>query len=234
MNSQSRALFVTGTDTDVGKTFVSSIIVRELREASLRVGAFKPACSGSEPNTDGQPEWRDVMTLADAAGAEPDRVCPQCFEYPAAPPIAAAREGRRVDLDLIDAGLAWWQEHADLIVVEGVGGFCCPLTESKTLADWVKRLAIPVLVVVDNRLGAINHAILTVEAIRTRQLQVAGVVMNDASPDVDQLVANTNAEQIQTHADVPILGHIPHNSGNLCPWKSNCKMDWTTLFGRIA
>ncbi len=226
-------LFITGTDTGVGKTFVSSIILRALRDSPDRIGAFKPVCSGGEVNADGEMRWQDVDTLAAAADVDSGEVCPLCFSYPAAPPVAAAHEGKRVDLAVINSALASWQSRADRLVIEGVGGFLCPLTESETLADWVEGLRVPVLVVVDNRLGAINHALLTIEAIRARKLEVAGVVMNDVSPDVDRLVAQTNSEQIANYGNVSILRHVPHNSSNLCLSQSDSRMDWASLFGPV-
>lgn len=224
-----RGLFVTGTDTGVGKSHVAAMIVRALVADGFSVGAFKPACSGSETDPAGKQLWHDVERLAVAAQIDPARVCPQCFHYPAAPPAAARHEGRVVDLAAIDAGLRWWTDHADVLIVEGVGGLCCPLTDTLTLADWVERLQIPTLLVVDNRLGAINHALLTIEVARSRGISVVGVVMNDVSTGVDPLVAESNAEQIRTYAQVTIIGQVQHDSDNLCRDGQDTKMDWNSL-----
>ncbi|MDA1017520.1 MAG: dethiobiotin synthase [Planctomycetota bacterium] len=228
-----RGLFVTGTDTNVGKTYVSAMILRELVSDGVRVGVFKPACSGSEADVAGNRTWPDIEVLATAAQVDPLTVCPQFFHHPSAPPVAARKERRRVNLAAINAGLKWWADHADVLIVEGIGGLCCPLTETRTLADWVRWLGIPMLIVVDNRLGAINHALLTIEVARSRDIPVVGVIMNEASTGVDPVVADSNAEQIELHGQVPILGHVRHDSGSLCHDPQDSKMDWISLCGRF-
>src|SRR5262249_17926499 len=131
-----RGLFITGTDTGVGKTYVAAGIVRLLRQQGMRVGACKPVASGSELGPAG-PFWQDVEQLHAALGGEypRERICPQCWHAAVAPPIAARLEGGEVDGRLLRNGADWWREQVDLLVVEGAGGLLSPLTETETVAD---------------------------------------------------------------------------------------------------
>ena len=172
-----RGLFVTGTDTDVGKTWVSCLAVRQLREAGHSVGVYKPACSGATTAGDGLPVWEDVRELAAASEMSvPDsRICPQRFTAPLAPPVAAAREGLQVDSGLLRSGAAWWRGRADCLVVEGVGGLLCPLTGDEVVADVAADLGFPLLIVARGGLGTINHALLTLESAQRAGWSCAGL-----------------------------------------------------------
>jgi dethiobiotin synthetase len=205
-----RGLFITGTDTGVGKTHVACAIVRELRAAGLRVGAFKPACSGArlEPlDTQSPPRWDDLDALRGALGRDVgnDQLCPQRFIAPLAPPVAARAEGRSVDLGAIERGFAGWRDACDCLIVEGAGGLLCPLTDSLSFADLARQFQLPLLIVARRGLGTINHTLLTIEAAQRRNLTIAGIVLNETAPNVDDPSSESNAQEISARCDVPIL-----------------------------
>lgn len=227
-------LFVTGTDTGVGKTFVTAMIAGQLRDAGLTVGAYKPACSGSVETPAG-PVWDDVEILHQATERrfDRDRICPQQFHAPLAPPVAARQEGRTVDCDRLREGAIWWGSRCDLLLVEGVGGLLCPLTETTTVADLAVELQMPLLVVARATLGTINHTLLTLDAARSRGLTVAGVLLN-AVVDVDGDVSvTTNAEEIARRSGVEVLGMLPHGPpARLLTPPSQRRIDWAALARR--
>ena len=227
-------LFVTGTDTGVGKTHVTALIAERLRSEGVTVGVYKPACSGAA-ETPGGPVWEDVETLRRATGDtfDRDRISPQRFLAPLAPPVAARVEGRTVDAGLLRSGAAWWAGRCDLLLVEGVGGLLCPLTDDETVADLAADLGLPLLVVARATLGTINHTLLTVEAARTRELRIAGIVLNEAIPAADDASVGTNAAQITRRSGVPVLGVVPHGGSAGLPLPDPLRrIDWRALAGR--
>ncbi|WP_166831395.1 dethiobiotin synthase [Thalassoroseus pseudoceratinae] len=205
-----RGLFITGTDTGVGKTFVTTRIAQELQTAGVSVGIYKPACSGVEANEAGEPMWEDVDAHFHALdGVFPrERICPQCFHAPLAPPVAALAEGRCVDADLLRSGADWWRGRVDVLLIEGAGGLLCPMTESTTIADVAADLAFPLLIVARLGLGTINHTLLTVEVARSRGLPITGIVLNDHPPQSDDPATKTNPEEIARRSNVPVFGVV--------------------------
>jgi dethiobiotin synthetase len=201
-----RGLFITGTDTAVGKTRVAAAIISAARREGLRVGAYKPVCSGAEVDHCGRRVWSDVETLWSALGEHHSRdlICPQCFNAPLAPPLAAAAEGREVSDRLLTAGAQAWRGAADLLIVEGAGGLLCPLTDQTTMADLARDLDWPLVVVAANRLGCINHTLLTLASARQRGLPVAAVVLNSVSAAGDASCAGNAAAIEQYGGPVPI------------------------------
>ncbi|MEX0718114.1 MAG: dethiobiotin synthase [Planctomycetaceae bacterium] len=226
-------LFITGTDTGVGKTYVTAIIVRELRDAGVRVGACKPACSGAVFDSDGLPHWGDVDALAAALGGEFDDrlVGPQRFLAPLAPPVAARKEGKRVDALLLRGCVAAWKDRVDVLLVEGVGGLLCPLTERESVADLAGDLGYPLLIVGRLGLGTINHTLLTVEAAKARALPIAGIVLSE-SVDRRETASDegaseaTNPEEIAARTDVPVLGVVRFGECALRRDGVPVRMDW--------
>lgn len=189
-----KTLLVTGTDTGVGKTWISCILIQQLMSKRMRIGAYKPACSGAEFSADGIAHWTDVDSLAAACdhSGDPDLVCPQRFIAPLAPPLAAVQEGRAVDEQLLISGLDRWQGKADLVVVEGAGGLLCPMSDRLTVADLASTWKTPLVLVVANRLGLINHTLLSLEVAARRGLSVSAVVLNDVTPDDYSAATNPN------------------------------------------
>lgn len=225
-----KGLFVTGTDTDVGKTHVACQIVRACRDAGIRVGAYKPVCSGAEVDAEGNRYWPDVAALSAALPADVplDQICPQCFQVPLAPPSAAAAEERSIDTALLAGGIDRWRTQVDLLVVEGVGGLLCPLTENESIADLAGRLGYPLVVVAALRLGVINHTLLTIEVARQRQLAIAGILLNEVGPD-DGSRASSVAE-ITARSEVPVLGVVPFQAGSrLRPSEVIRRIEWNNL-----
>lgn len=208
-------LFITGTDTGVGKTHVASIIVRELRSAGHRVGAYKPVCSGAMQASGGV-IWDDIERLRNALGetCPDDAICPQRFLAPLAPPVAARLEGRTVDSELLLAGAQWWNDRADVLVVEGAGGLLAPVTGTATVADLAQEFGYPLVIVSRCGLGTINHTLLTVEASRNRRLPIAGIVLNQSSPEDDRSLAESNAAEIERRGGVPVLGLLDWGSSD--------------------
>lgn len=227
-----RGLFITGTDTGVGKTYVAAAAVRRLSERGARVGAYKPTASGSEDGPQG-PVWVDVEQLFSALGGKHPRefICPQRWHAPLAPPVAAQCEGSRVDAALLRRGAEWWRERVDYLVVEGAGGLLSPLTESESVADLAADLGFPLLIVGRLSLGTINHTLLTIEAARRRELPVAGVILNQATPpDVADRSTATNPAELASRTDVPILGILPHDpSKDLLRDSAFLKIDFAGL-----
>lgn len=230
-------LFVTATDTGVGKTTVAAAICRQLGASGRKVGVLKPVASGLAPSA---PE-SDSARLAKAVGGVPyERVVPIVLEAPLAPPVAARLAGRTLEWDevwgTVERGLGWWADQgADVIVVEGVGGFLCPLTEDATIAELAIALDFPVLVVARRALGALNHTLLTLEAVRNRGLRVAGIVLNQSGPEdpEEALARRTNPEELARWCgDAPILAEVGflEESGGLC--REVAAVDWWGRAGR--
>ncbi len=221
-------LFFTGTDTDVGKTWVTAMVARGLRAGGTRVGAYKPVASGA---VDGR--WHDIEVLSAALGGQfpADRICPQRFDAALAPPEAARRESREIDANLLRSATRWWTDQVDLLLVEGVGGLLCPLTETETIADLAVDLGWPLVIVARSGLGTINHTLLTIDAARRRSLTIAGIIINDSRPPdpLDQSVG-TNALVIERHSGVRVLGHVGHRQcGDLLTPDGTATIDWLEL-----
>ncbi|MBC7817409.1 MAG: dethiobiotin synthase [Planctomycetaceae bacterium] len=227
-----RGLFITGTDTDVGKTHVACEIVRELREAGHRVGAFKPACSGASLDENGVPHWDDIDRLRDALGRDvsDDQLCPQRFLAPLAPPVAARKEGRRVDWESILHGFEAWQKNCDILVIEGAGGLLCPLADDATMAEFAGISLFPLVIVARLGLGTINHTLLTVEVARQRGLRIAGLVFNEPTPTEDILV-DSNPVEVAARCDVPILAICRYQTDRVGRVSESLRLDWWTLAG---
>jgi len=202
-------LLITGTDTGVGKTTVAAGLAAAVRATGRRVGVLKPAETGCEPGPAGEPIAVDARRLAYFAqcAADPLTVCPFRLRDPLAPSIAAKREGRKVDLARIVESYERLAAAHDVVLVEGAGGLLVPLWDRLTFADLCRRLDLRLLLVVGNKLGAINHALLTLSHARQVSLPVAGYVINALSPAAD-LAAETNVALLTELAGPP-LGVIP-------------------------
>ncbi|HTN54338.1 MAG TPA: dethiobiotin synthase [Anaeromyxobacter sp.] len=186
-----RGLFVTATDTGVGKTEVSCALLLAARAAGLDAVGMKPAQSGEAPGESSDAERLRVA----AGGVEPlEAICPYRFGPPLAPAVAARLEGREVSLArIVAAARALAARHAALLV-EGAGGLLVPLTERESFADLASALGLPVLLVARAGLGTVNHTALTVEALRRRGLRLAGIVLNRTGPTDDPSVPHNAAE----------------------------------------
>jgi dethiobiotin synthetase len=188
-----RGIFVTATDTAVGKTVVCAGLASALRARGCDVAVFKPVQSGALAD--------DPAGDAALLGAD----CLYAFLAPLAPLIAAREEGRQIELEPILARARALAEAHELLLVEGAGGLLVPLGEDFDIADLVRELTFPLLVVARAGLGTVNHTLLTVEAARARGLEVAGVVLNGALDESSE----TNAALIETRGDVRVLAQVP-------------------------
>lgn len=188
-----RGLFVTGTDTGVGKTVLAAALVAALRAAGERVVAFKPALTGLDDPEPGRPA--DHELLGAAAGTDPAAVAPLRFGPPVSPHLAAELAGTTIDPPRLVAGARTASDGADALVVEGVGGLLVPLTLGYTVRDLAVDLELPVVVAARPGLGTISHSLLTVEAARAAGLDVRAVVLTPW-PDEPSVMERSNREAI--------------------------------------
>ena len=208
---QALSLFITGTDTGVGKTLVSAALLHALARYHPRVVGMKPVAAGTEL-IDGVPANDDVLALRAASNCRvpPELDNPVLLPDPVSPHIAAARAGVRIDIAHLVACHRALAQRADAVVVEGAGGFQVPLSATETGADLAQALGLPVVLVVGLRLGCLNHALLTAESIRARGLTLAGWVANHVDPAM--LAQQDNIDFLQQRLQVPLLASIPYLS----------------------
>jgi len=230
----SRGLFITGTGTGVGKTYVAALVAAALRASGKRVGVYKPVASGCALR-EGRLVSPDAVALWEAAGRPGtlEQVCPQRFAAPLAPHLAAHAEGRRVEPQLIREGIEFWHKTSDIVLVEGAGGLMSPLDEHRYNADWAAEFGYPLVVVAANVLGTINATLQTLITARSCHggLAVAGVVLNEPSPNPSLLGRGksgdpsmaSNAAELRARCDAPLLTKVPHG-GSL-----DGTVDWWAL-----
>lgn len=205
----SHGFFVTGTDTNVGKTLIAGALLHGFAASGLRAVGMKPVAAGCERGADGL-RCEDVKFLRSAGNvsAPPGLVRPYAFEPAVAPHIAAARAGVEIDLSRILAAFGQLSQDADVVVVEGVGGFRVPLNASQDTADLARQLGLPVVLVVGMRLGCLSHALLTAQAIESAGLPLAGWVANRIDPEM--AVFEENLAALEQRLGAPLLGAVPH------------------------
>lgn len=229
MSKPVRGLFVTGTDTAVGKTYVAAMIARTLYEAGYSVGVYKPAASGCRAEGS-QLLADDAISLWEAAGrpGKLEQVCPQCFTEPLAPHIAARAAGQEIDTELLRSGLDPWRDGYDLVVVEGAGGLMSPLSDVDYVADLANDFGFPLVVVAKNCLGTINQTLQTLIAAATYRegLEVAGIVLNRTSTNAGDRSVETNAKELATRAVPPILAEVQFGASEF-----DREVDWAKLAG---
>jgi len=223
-------LFITGTDTDVGKTYVAAMIVKALRARGCRVGVYKPAASGCFDQGD-RLVADDAVRLWEAADrpCDLDQVCPQKFVAPLAPHLAAREEGKRLDAELLRRGIAACRHRSDVVVVEGAGGLMSPLGEDEYVADLAWEFGYPLVVVSRNTLGTIHQtlATLVVAATFRQGLHVAGVVLNNVDPAAEDASRRTNRDELDRRAIPPLLAEVAHGAECFDP-----PVDWLKLARR--
>jgi dethiobiotin synthetase len=200
--------FVTATDTGAGKTVASLGLMAALSGAGRRVAGMKPVAAGSTATVEGLRNDDAVLLRAQGpAGLPYGDVNPYALRAPIAPHVAAARDGVRIDLEAIAAAFGRIAAAAEIVIVEGAGGWRVPLTGGGTTADLVRRLALPVVVVVGLRLGCINHALLTAESIRRDGLALIGWIANHIDPDYQDVAATI--AYLDAHMGAPRIATIP-------------------------
>jgi len=199
--------FITGTDTNAGKTFVTALLTRALRARGFETIALKPLCSGERSDV-------EILQAASDHRLTLDETNPVWLREPAAPLVAARLENRTLSLDALEAWFRTLSEKHSSLLVEGAGGWLVPITPTETIADFAARLALPVVLVVANRLGCINHTLLTLESIRARGLQCPGIVLNTLSTTED-IATRTNREILEQHT--PILLEVHPGQSEIPP-----------------
>jgi dethiobiotin synthetase len=205
-------LFITATDTGVGKTVIAAALAMALRRLNVNVGVMKPVATGCVRRREGLVS-EDAEFLAQAADAPEtlDEICPIRLAVPLAPTVAAARA--RITLDLEPMWAAWRRMTAahDVMIVEGIGGLLCPVTREQTVADLAREFALPLVIVARPNLGTINHTALTVEAARARGLTIAGIIINRYDRDTEDVAQLTNPDEIQRVTGAAVLGLVPED-----------------------
>lgn len=200
--------FITGTDTEVGKTVASCALLEAAKAAGRRAAGYKPVASGSEMTPEGLRN-SDALSLQrhSSVALRYEQVNPLTFGEPTSPHIASREEGSPIDFAVMSAGLRALEQQADWVLVEGAGGWFTPLTDDATFADWAQQERLPVILVVGVKLGCINHALLTAQAVQAAGLRLAGWVANDVQPPgrrhQDYLAT------LQRLLPAPMLGEIP-------------------------
>lgn len=194
--------FVTGTDSDVGKTHVVSLLLRAFNESGRRAVGYKPFACGSR-------EDARHLLAAGADGMTLDRVNPVYLKTPASPYTAALIENKTLDLEALQGQFRSLAVEYPHVLVEGVGGWEVPLTPRVTVADFARRLGLPVLIVVNSRLGALNHTILTARSIHSRGLTCAGIILNHVAEERHP-ASITHRMILEETLNIPVLGEVMH------------------------
>ncbi|MDB6154228.1 MAG: dethiobiotin synthase [Chthoniobacteraceae bacterium] len=202
------SLFLTGTDTDVGKTYVAALLIKALRERGVDAVGMKPICCGLRLDA-------EILHEACDAAIPLNEVNPVWLRTPAAPYTAALIENRPIDLALIRETYSRLRKRHSTLIVEGVGGWRVPITERYFVSDLAIEMGLPVAVVVANKLGALNHALLTVESVKASGLICAGIILNENSAVTCDLAASTNRSVLESLLDVPVLFEIKHGENGL-------------------
>jgi len=206
-------LFITATDTEIGKTVIAGAIAAALKGRGLDVGVMKPVASGGVANGAGKLVAEDATFLMQAAGigeSERELVNPLCLAPALTPAVAAVVSGATVDIQKFITSYQKLKEIHDSLIVEGVGGIVAPLWQDYLVADLMAEFALPVIVVARPNLGTINHTVLTVEYGRSRGIHIAGIIMNGWNQSEAGILEKSNEEYITRLTGLPILGKFPH------------------------
>ena len=207
---EGRSIFITATDTNVGKTMVSGLLLKFLLDRSIKAGYQKWASTGDSENP------ADLLSCMQTAGinldpAALDLQVPYRFEFPASPHLSAELENRKIDPEIIVSAYHTMVSSHEILIVEGVGGLLVPLTRDLLLADLLARLEIPTIIVTRSGLGTLSHTLLTIEALRSRKIPILGVIFTDGKNDNETLVAD-NVKTIAKIGQIEILGRLPYCS----------------------
>ena len=204
-----RGVFVTGTDTEVGKTVVATALVRALVRAGHRVAVMKPVAAGADATPDGlrNPDAVSLMAASNVRTAY-ETVNPYCLPVPASPHIAAAKAGIIIEIAVIRRAYEKLAMLSDFVVVEGAGGWYAPISEAETMADIAAALGTPAALVVGLKLGCLNHALLTAQAIESRGVTFAGWFGNHVLADFAHAAENISA--LESNLRAPLLDIVPY------------------------
>ena len=214
MVTRNLGFFVVGTDTEIGKTYVTSLLAKAFLDLGRTVGVYKPVASGCRIDASGQLVSDDAVALWHAAGKPRtlEEVTPQRFEAALAPNVAARLEGKFVDGQRIRKGLDVWRDF-EVVLVEGLGGLMSPVSDEELVIDIAADFALPLVLVVGNRLGCINSTLLSLAAARERNLPIAGVYLNDFH-ETDRS-GDTNQAEIERLANVDFVRRVRFNAQSI-------------------
>lgn len=206
---ETKGFFITGTDTCVGKTFVTAGIAAVLKEKGVNVGVMKPVETGC-PEKDGKLEPQDAIFLKNMSSVDDDMdlINPYRFNAPLAPAVASRVEGKTVELNRIKECYDKLASRHSMMFVEGAGGLLAPINENETVADLIKLLNLPIIIIAASRLGAINHTLLTVRYAQSIGIEVKGIILNYPSLSIDETLS-TNQAEIKRLTSIPVLGELP-------------------------
>ncbi|MDH4083819.1 MAG: dethiobiotin synthase [Nitrospira sp.] len=208
-------VFITGTDTGVGKTLVAAALALHLKKRGLSVGVMKPIETGTVAGRDSRSDaarLQSIIESEETIGA----ICPYSFELPVAPLTAAQLSDQSINPDTIRKIYQLLSSRYECMVVEGVGGVHVPITQSSNVMDLVKQLRLPVLIVGHSGLGGINHALLTIEALRRKKIHIIALILNRTEPVRSALARaqeRSTVEILRKQAGLPVLGPLPYESG---------------------
>ncbi|HET6464200.1 MAG TPA: dethiobiotin synthase [Nitrospiria bacterium] len=209
-----QGIFITGTDTGVGKTIVAAVLAARFKKSGFNVGVMKPVQTGCLSRR-GERIAPDALFLLQAAGVDDpmDWVCPYRFKTPAAPLVAADRERRTIELDQIAEAYAHLISRHRIVVVEGIGGLLTPITPTVSALDLALLLKLPLIVVASTRIGTLNHTLLTVRWAQQAGATVLGIIFNQPQASARSIAEKTNPQVIARLCAVPVLGTLPFMAG---------------------
>jgi len=211
LNENIKGIFVTGTDTEIGKTFCSVLLMQALQQRGRRIAGMKPVASGGFYQQQRLVNDDALQLLQQSDQEHPyELVNPYVFEPPIAPHLAARQAGQEIEAQKIQSAFAQLQATSDMVVVEGVGGWRVPLSDSLSVSDLPTLLDLPVVLIVGMKLGCLNHALLTVESIQQQGANLLGWIANRIDPGFDY--HNDNLKTLESRLDAPCLAQIPHYS----------------------
>ena len=206
------AYFIAGTDTGVGKTRITGLLAKLMMDKGSTVVTQKWTQTGSIGFPDDIATHLSIMGVDKTTLAPYMRaICPYQFKLPASAHLAAQQEGVTIDVNVIDTAFRALTRAFDVVLVEGIGGVHVPFSDSTTCLDIMERLAIPVILVIDNKLGAINHSLLTIDALTQRRIPIVGLVMNQTTPDEDPVILRDNPRIIETLSGISVIGSLGFN-----------------------
>lgn len=208
-------IFITGTDTGVGKTLITAALALHLKKRGLTVGVMKPIETGISPSREARSDAARLRSIIDSD--EPlGAIRPYAFELPVAPLTAAQQEGQTINLETIKKVYRLLSNRYDAMVVEGVGGVRVPITPKIGVTDLIRTLRLPVVVVGRSGLGGINHALLTVEALKRQKIRIIALVLNRTHPvrsAIAHIQERSTLEILRKQSGVPVLGPLPYEPG---------------------
>ncbi|MCH7959003.1 MAG: dethiobiotin synthase [Candidatus Hydrogenedentes bacterium] len=209
-----RGIFITGTDTEVGKTIVTAGLLRFLRDQGIDAVSMKPVSTGAEPANGGLTS-PDLTFHHDVAGIDSERealevMAPYLYEPACSPHLAGRMAGYYPDLEHIEGCAKTLLDQHDFLLVEGAGGVYAPINETETMLDMMRVLGYPVILVAHRGLGTINHSLLSIEALRSAGLDLMGIVFNENRNVPEDFIAKDNPRAVKQFGKVPVLGEVPY------------------------